>query len=345
MTPVIAGPILPFHFPTTTMFVDDHEEYLEVVPLLLDPMLHVRTYSSPRRALAALGTSASRPVPGGGWLYRWKDQPSRRQELVALDVDTIHRIAYDPERFAEVSVVVVDHVMPEMDGVAFCQRLDNPQIGKILLTGRADDAVAIEAFNAGIIDRFIRKNDPHAIQRLAAAIRELQHRYFERAGAFVAETLALGDFGFLRDPAFRRAFASMTADFQPTESYVHCNPTGLLLLDAMGRGRFLLVQTDEDLRAHYEIAEELGAPQGVLAALRDGEAVPWFGSKDGYYTPTLVDPEACLFPATAVKGDRWYYYSLIDRVERFQLHMVKPYRTWLQDQDTLGTRGDPSVTR
>ena len=327
------GDIQPFYFPTTTVLVDDHEEYLDVVPLLLDPMLRVRTFSSPRNALAALGNSGNRPVPGGGWLYRWKDRPTETQELIALDVDSIHRVVYDPERFAEVSVIVVDQVMPEMDGITFCQRLDNPNIGKILLTGRADDATAIEAFNAGIIDRFIRKNDPQAIDKLQKAIVELQRRYFERASAFVSETLALGNFQFLRDPAFREVLRNINATFQPVEYYVHCNPTGLLLLDAWGIGRFLLVQTDEDLRTHFEIAADHGAPPSLLDALRDGEMLPWFGTRDGFYHEGIEPGANNLYPATAVHGTQWYYYALIDQVERFQLQHVKSYQSWLREQD------------
>lgn len=327
------GPIQPFYFPTTTVLVDDHEEYLDVVPLMLDPMLHLRAFSSPRAALSALGSAGSRPVPGGGWLYRWKDRPSQTQELVALDVDSIHRIVYDPERFSEVSVVVVDYFMPEMDGVNFCKRLNNPLIGKILLTGRAEDSVAIEAFNSGVIDRFIRKSDPLAMNKLEAAIRELQQRYFERAAAFVAETLAMGRFGFLRDPAFRSVFDSVVATFQPIESYVVCNPTGVVMLDAWGIGRFLLVQTEEDLREQYEVAEDRGAPDSVLYALRSGKALPWFWSSGGFYSPQLSNPDANLFPATAVQGNRWYYFSLIDHVEPLQLEHVKSYRTWLREQD------------
>lgn len=326
------GDIQPFHFPTTTVLVDDHEEYLDVVPLMLDPMLRVRSFSSPRTALSALGHGGSRPVPGGGWLYRWKDRPSETQELVALDVDSIHRVVYDPERFAEVSVVVVDQVMPEMDGLTFCRRLANPHIGKILLTGRADDALAVEAFNSGVIDRFIRKHDPQAIDKLQTAIVELQHRYFERASAFVSETLALGNFRFLRDPAFHEILHGIAATFQPVECYVNVNPTGLLLLDAWGIGRFLLVQTEEDLRTHYEIAADHGAPAGVLEALRDGEALPWFATRDGFYHDGVALQDA-LHPSSAVRGEQWYYYALIDQVDRFQLQHVKSYRSWLREQD------------
>ena len=327
------GEILPFRFPTTTVLVDDHEAYLDVVPLMLDPMLHLRTYSSPRAALAALGNAGSRPVPGGGWLYRWKDRPSQTQELLALDVDSIHRIVYDPERFSEVSVVVVDYFMPEMDGVTFCRRLNNPSIGKILLTGRAEDSVAIEAFNSGVIDRFIRKSDPQAMAKLEQAIVELQRRYFERAGAFVAEALAMGQFGFLRDPAFRQVFESIVSTVQPVEIYACCNPKGLLLIDSWGIGRFLLVLTEAELRAQFEIAEERGAPPELLKALSSGARLPWFWGSGGYYSPQLREPGASLHPASAVHGEQWYYFSLIDHVDPFRLGHVKSYRTWLREQD------------
>ncbi|NII09628.1 response regulator [Oleiagrimonas sp. C23AA] len=329
----VSAGIQPFQFPTTTVLVDDHEEYLGMVPLLLDASLHVRGFNSARRALAVLGHGGSRPVPGGGWLYRWKDKPSENQELVALDVDSIHRVVYDPERFSEVSVVVVDHTMPEMDGLTFCRRLGNPHIGKILLTGRADDATAIEAFNSGLIDRFIRKSDPNAMQKLQMAIFDLQQRYFQRAAAFVSETLALGNFNFLRDPAFADVIDTMQRRFAAIECYVHANPTGLLLLDEDGHGRFLLVQTEDDLRTHFEIASDQGAPQALLDALRDGEQLAWFETRDGYYHSTTHTPLSQLHPATAVRGEQWYYYALIDQVDRFQLQHVKSYRQWLREQD------------
>ncbi len=327
------GDVLPFIFPTTTLLVDDNEQYLDSLPLMLDPTLRLRTYDSPRRALAELGSHGIRAVPGGGWLYQWKERQSQTRELVALDVDSIHRMMYDPERFAEVSVVVVDLTMPEMDGIAFCKALANPNLGKILLTGTADDATAIEAFNAGIIDRFIRKSDPHATEKLEDAIRSLQRRYFERAGALVAETLALGQIRFLRDKAFQQALRDLIGDFQPVECYLHVNPTGLVLLDDHGHGRFVLVQTDEDIKAHLEIATDLGAPPAVLEALKEGDRLPWFGEGDGFYREGIADPEASLHPALTVRGGDWYHCALIEDVSRFQLHRSRPYRDWLRQQD------------
>ena len=67
--------LAPFRFPTTTVMVDDHETYLGVVPLMLDPLQRLRSYSSPRQALSDLRRLDSRAVPGGGWLYRWREHP------------------------------------------------------------------------------------------------------------------------------------------------------------------------------------------------------------------------------------------------------------------------------
>jgi CheY-like chemotaxis protein len=331
--------LAPFRFPTTTVMVDDHETYLGVVPLMLDPLQRLRSYSSPRQALADLRRLDSRAVPGGGWLYRWREHPSPNRELMALDVDSIARTMHDPARFGEVSVVVVDQAMPEMDGLDFCRQLDNPYIGKVLLTGRADDETAIEAFNSGLIDRFIRKNDPRAMDKLQQAIVALQQRYFERAGQFVSEAMALGDVHFLRDPVFVPVLRDVLQQFPAVECYLHVNPTGLLLLDADGDGRFLLIQTDDDLRTHYEIASDLGAPIEVLTALRDGTALPWFGSRDGFYSDEPGAPPVRMIPATTLRGEHWYHYALIDGVAgRFGLNRVVSYRRWLREQDDTPAR-------
>ncbi len=54
----------------------------------------------------------------------------------------------------DVDVVVSDYDMPEMDGLAFYEEVDElvPEMPFILLTGRTDDDIASSAINAGIDD-------------------------------------------------------------------------------------------------------------------------------------------------------------------------------------------------
>ena len=151
--------------------------------------------------------------------------------------------------------------------------------------------------------------------------------------------MALGDVHFLRDPVFVPVLRDVLQEFPAVECYLHVNPTGLLLLDADGDGRFLLIQIDDDLRTHYEIASDLGAPLEVLPALRDGTALPWFGSRDGFYSDEPGAPPVRMIPATTLRGEHWYHYALVDDVAgRFGLERVVSYRRWLREQDDTPAR-------
>lgn len=326
--------ILPICYPTTTIHVDDHEHFLEMLPAMLDPLTHVEAYVSAHEALEALGTHSLQPAAGGGWLYRWKNAESLTEEIIAVDIDSIHRVAYDPDRFSTVSVVIADYAMPEMNGLEFCRRLSNPNLGKILLTGRADESVAVEAFNQGVIDWFIRKSDPFAFEKLTAAIETLKQRYFQSLSAFLSETLAISEVGFFRDPVFADAFASMTGVFRAVENYVVCNPSGVFLIDDWGFGRLLIVYTDAELARQIETAEDQNAPKELIEALKSDRFVPNFHASKGFYRADLEEPMRYLHPATCINGEQTYHAALISNVDHMKINQIKPFRTWMFERDT-----------
>ena len=254
-------------------------------------------------------------------MYRWKDRPSQTQGCWRWTWTPSIASSTTRNASREVSVVVVDYFMPEMDGVTFCRRLNNPSIGKILLTGRAEDSVAIEAFNfrrsstassakASAGDGKARTGRRRTAATLLRARRRLRRRAWP-----------VGQFSFLRDPAFRQVFESIVSTVQPVGSTRLLQSQGPAA-DRLswGIGRFLLVLTEAELRAQFEIAEERGAPPELLKALGSGARLPWFWG--GGYQPAAANPApACIPPARC--GEQWYYFSLIDRVDPFRLGHVK----------------------
>jgi CheY-like chemotaxis protein len=79
-------------------------------------------------------------------------------------IHEIYKVIYNPRRYEEISTVIVDYDMPSMKGLEFCEKLQNPYIRKILYTGVAGEGLAIEAFNKGLIDGYIRKGDPNQMK-------------------------------------------------------------------------------------------------------------------------------------------------------------------------------------
>ena len=330
--------IPPFYFPTTVAFVDDSADFLANLSLQLDGDLAFKLYDSPLEALVALNGINNQPPPSEKFfaLYRNGEESPFFHHIIGLNLDKVHREVHNEFRFEEVSVAVVDYDMPEINGLEFCRNVKSPAVKKILLTGKADEKIAVQAFNQGLIDCFIPKHDAAVIETLNRAIAELQLAYFYEIEKMLADALAVGSSDFLRDPAFAEAFREICRERRTVEYYLCSNPEGILMLDADAVPSLLIVQTEQDLFSHFEIAYDQAAPQDLLDALKSNQVVPYFWQSGGHYKPECADWQSCLLPATELKGRQWYYYSVVRNPPGFKLNSVVSYNEFLAQLDQQG---------
>lgn len=332
--------IPPCYFPTTVFFVDDSTDFLQNLSLQLDSNLAFQLFDSPINALKILNGGGTR----GSFVDRLfsrhhhgDDAPSSHH-VINVNLDKVHREIYNEFRFEQVSVAVVDYDMPSIDGLEFCRRIKNPAIKKVLLTGKADEKIAVQAFNQGIIDRFIRKQDDQVISTLNQAIAELQRAYFAQTERMLSDALTIGKHAFLRDAQFAGRFAEICEELRIVEYYLCSWPDGMLMVDAEGTATLLIVADEEYLRSQYEVAYEQGAPDDLLNVLKSNEVVPYFWKSRGYYHSEWPAWRPFLYPATEFKGEQWYWYTLVKDPQPFKLGFVRPYNTFLDVLD-LQRRG------
>lgn len=330
--------IQPFYFPTTVMFVDDSADFLANLSLQLDSHLAFRLFQSPFEALLALnGAGAAPPLVENFFsLYRQHEEAGAAHHVIDVRLDMIHREVHNERRFEQVAVAVIDYDMPEIDGLEFCRSIRNPAVKKILLTGKADEGLAVRAFNQGIIDRFVRKQEADVMAKLNLAIGDLQQAYFCQVERMLSDALAVGSHAFLRDPAFAAHFREIRDRLGIVEYYLSCTPDGMLMLDAAGVPWLLIVQTEAMMQAHFEIAYDQAAPDELLAALRSGLAIPYFWQTGGNYAPIYEDWRACLHPATEFQGEDWYLYALVKSPAAFNRKYIVPYGEYLDRLDAAG---------
>ena len=327
--------IQPFAFPTTVGFVDDNANFLANLSLQLDTRLAFRFFSSAEHALNAINSAVAQPPTADRFLARYHDriEQSDEQEVIAMRIDAIRRQVGNARRFECTSVLVVDYDMPGMNGLEVCRRIKHPAIKKIVLTGKADEHLAVKGFNEGIIDRFIRKQEPGAFEALNQAIDEMQDAYLRDTQSTVVEALALSEYRFLNDPVFAQKAREIFKQLSIVEHYLSARPTGLLMLDSAAAPSLLVVYTEGALRATREIAIECDAPAVFLAELDERRRVPYFWESDGVFPVDRASWRKYMHPSFTVEGRETYWCALIEHPQGLDLGAIVPYNEYLDRLD------------
>lgn len=104
------------------------------------------------------------------------------ERSIKFNLSNLRNRLDEPNKEDEISVLVVDYDMPNIDGIKFCKEVNkiNPNICKIFLTGAAEKDEIIEAMQDGLIDFYISKSDKNLINKLTYIISRAKKEYFKR---------------------------------------------------------------------------------------------------------------------------------------------------------------------
>ncbi|MGZ8291334.1 MAG: response regulator [Telluria sp.] len=304
-----------YQHPSLTVLIDDSDSFLRSLSFQLDPTLASKAFHDTRSALNWLRQQSGAGMEAEGTLSASFDTYPREvaQCSVALDLGQIHRISFQSRRFMTPSVLVVDYSMPQMNGIELCEAVLHLPCKKILFTGAADEKVAVDAFNRGLIDRYIKKSDENALDRLENEIHTLQREYFAARSEPLRDLLALHSYSFVSDPAFATLVRELVTERGIVEHYVYPNPAGLLMYDTAGNAMLLVVETEAGMNAHCEIANDNDAPQSLLDALQERRVVPYFREGDGMYTEAYANRwHRYIEPAQVCRGNQNYFWALFE---------------------------------
>ena len=322
-----------YQHPTTTVFIDDNQRFLDSLSFQLDPRIAHKTFQSAEQAIEwvreASRHSANRNVPIE---VSYDEQIlSFERRVVSVDLDLIYRQVMNPKRFLTPTVLVVDYAMPEMDGVAVCAALGNLPCKKMMFTGQADDKVAIDAFNDGLIDRFLTKNDHEVLDHLEVGIHALEHAFFVDQSSTLKDLLGRQSHTFLFEPAMAALIEQLRKQYDFVEYYLFLNPSGILFFDFHGKPTLMVIETEAGMLAHYEAARDGGAPEGLVAGLKDMRILPFF-SDTGMYVDAIEHTwEAYCLPAHHCQGRQDYFWALFDPPSGLLPGPIYSYAEFLRD--------------
>ncbi len=294
--------LAPYYHPTTICFVDDNEAFLASLELELPGDWACRTFSDPEEALAYL----NQPIPLAPLMDRcFSLQRDAKQAVIHLDLSLIEQEINQVDRFRRNSVLVVDYAMPSLNGLQFCQALNDRHIKRAMLTGVADEKLAVQAFNAGLIHRFIPKQMEDPILTTHDFVEELVAEYFNQHTVRLKSTLAIDPPPFLTDPQLADWLHELMHKHNLVEYYLVDDPPGFLMLKSNGQIWRLAILSAVEIARQAALAAELGAPQALVNSLAAGDQALFLAglSPEDYFGDEDFPWQEHVHAATAIAGE------------------------------------------
>ncbi len=259
-----------FRRPGSVFLLDDDPDYLDLVALLLPSEWHVRLFLRPHACVQHMR----------GEQQAWAADCYRQETMVdlwrqgrALIPQLLRYWARHPHRHSLTHVGVSDHMMPGVSGLELFSQLRPGWPGaRVLLTGQADERVAVEAFNHGLIDQYIAKQSADMVTLLARSLERLADHCHDRHDAIWRATLRPQQMALLRQGGAGRALKALM-DREWIEYAVLGDPFGVLGMDDRGQVTWLQFQPRETLPQLAAESAHIGLGADALQRLATGRAL------------------------------------------------------------------------
>ena len=258
-----------FHRPGSILFLDDDTDYLEMLGMVIPAHWQAELFSRPAGFAARMQDEPA----------RWETDAQRQVQMVeawrqgqALVPQLLRYWANHPERYSLARTCVVDYAMPGTNGLTVLNNMLDWPGSRVLLTGQADEQIAVQAFNDGLIDQFVPKQATDITRHLLGVLRKLGYVAHPRLNAIWRGTLRPAQQSLLQMPSVAKALQNHTQQ-NWVEYVVLGEPFGLLGLDAHGRAHWFQLETSDGLHDLAELAATVGLRYDVTRAIEAGQCL------------------------------------------------------------------------
>ncbi len=324
------------YFPTQVVFVDDNMTFLESLSLELDfKTKSCIFYDDPDFGFDRVH-QAVRYENNDDFTHRviqYHKTYERERGSISIKIGSIFEEIYNPHRFETLAALVVDYDMPKMNGISFSMKAEGFHIRRILLTGAADEQIAINAFNDGFIDRYISKSVKNLSDVLDTSIAQIQLRYFVERSKTVMDTIKVlfANETALTDPIFVEFFLALLQQYNIREFYLLDGVGSFLLVDKEGKLLNFFLKTEEQMQAHYwEAKDEEELSDSLKEELRQFEKILCFHIRDNEPIPLPTEWEPYLHPAEFLQGSKNnYYWAVVKNVVKLDPKRILDFKHFL----------------
>jgi hypothetical protein len=323
------------YFPSMVLFLDNGHDFLLNIMLQLNEHVAYRLFDSPIEAIDFIkNNKLELETISRHCMSEYTEAKRFLNQCIDVNLAALHAEVYNPYRFSELSVLVVDYKARTMDGLEFCRRVESSSVKKLLLINPEDEVLVIKALNEGLIDGYIYKQDKNIVELINQKISSFQLDYFLNMSNRVARILSVNFSDCLYDLKFAELFNRVCEKNKIVEYYLIEASGSFLMLDEDANLSVFMVKHERDIRTYYDYARSQGASDMLLECLARGEKIPGilpFTAGDFTWTDWLE----ALVPSERFFGTDTYVYAYIPNHSKLALRHRKilSYHRYLDELD------------
>lgn len=260
-----------YSYPTTTLLVDDNENFLSTIMTSLSDKHSCVIESHPIKALELIKKNQLEHN------VHFNNQNKHEPDDILAENNQISQITQteefitlskSPNRHQEITTIILDHDMPGMDGFSFAYNLDKKDISIIMLTGVASHELAVEAFNRGIIDKFLLKDSPNLKLILSQHIEDAKHNFFYNQTRKLACNTPL--YNILFSAEFSELFSKIIMDYKIIEYYLLNSNGSYLLITEQNEPLVFSFMPELELNYYRDVVEGNHSEKILIDKLNTG---------------------------------------------------------------------------
>jgi CheY-like chemotaxis protein len=257
-----------YHRPSALVFLDDETPYLEMLAIVLPREWCIRFHTRMRDYLAQVHAQSE----------QWETDVGQHQQIISqwykgkpLPGQVLAYWREQDHRYGLSSIAVVDYAMPAATGLEVLKVSPPWPPYRLLLTGKADEHIAVAAFNDGLIHRYVTKQHPDLAQQLVGALRQHYNAPMDFHEAIWRNVLRRSQQIAFQDRAVQQSLKQWLKQHECVEYVVLPEPFGLLALDAEGFAHWLQFEMHKDLAAAVDLAQAAGHDAQTISAIAQGQ--------------------------------------------------------------------------
>lgn len=272
------NPHLLFNFPCSLLLLDDDETLLSTLKRALGSSRAVVAFSSTTSAFQRVMQSHNIAEHAFNIFEPYSHEiegAENGDDLVLIKSAKLEQLCVSSDKYKMISVAIIDQIMPRISGTEFCKQIEETGVKKILLTGKMTNPETIDAFNDGLIDGYVSKNDPKIRERLHALITKLHWEFIQEQTEHLTRAFDASHRQFLGHHAINKILEQANESFAYSEYFYAPAAPGFLLINEKGERAFCLIDSDQNQIELADILAETHGETDTIKQLKGGEVLCW----------------------------------------------------------------------